>query len=95
MITDRTEMALVQPKSPAMHDGLAVGALISAFLCWPLGIVLGHCSNHNAKVAWREKSGVAVAGLVISYVGLAIFAAIVIAVIIGSIAAGSAPAPTG
>ena len=70
-MSNSTIIPAVQAKLPAQHDGLAVASLIFTFLFWPLGIVFGHASNHNAQVAGRKRSALAVAGLVISYLGMA------------------------
>ncbi len=53
----------------AEHDGLAIASLVSAFFVSPAAIVLGHMSNYRAKKAGRPKSGLAIAGLILGYIG--------------------------
>ena len=56
---------------------------------WLLGIVLGHISNHQAKLAGRQRSGLAVAAVVLGY--LAIVAVTIVATVL---VAGSSPDQT-
>ena len=77
--------AITSPEhGEARHDGLAVCALIFAFLFWPLSILFGHLSRSEAKRSGRRPSVLATTGLVISYLGMAGVALVVIAGIVGS-----------
>ena len=84
-------------KLPSVRDGLAIASLVCAFFVPILGIIFGHVSNHNAKKAGREKSGLAIAGLILGYIFTGITALItVIALAIGASASSTAtasPAP--
>ena len=81
-------------KLPSVHDGMALASLVCAFFVPILGIIFGHVSNHNAKKAGREKSGLAVAGLILGYIFTGVAALItVIALAMGaSSASGTATA---
>ncbi|BBY61411.1 peptidylprolyl isomerase [Mycolicibacterium sarraceniae] len=52
---------------PQPTNGMAVAALICAFVFAPLGIVFGHISLSQIKKSGEEGRGLAIAGLVISY----------------------------
>ena len=56
------------PPQPPRTNGLAVASLVCAFLFFPLGIVFGHVSLSQIKRTREGGRGLAVAGLVISYV---------------------------
>lgn len=56
------------PPAPARTNGLAIAALVCAFLFAPLGIVFGHLSLSQIKRSGEEGRGLAIAGLVIGYV---------------------------
>jgi hypothetical protein len=64
-----------QPVPAQKSDGKAVGSLIASVL-WVcglgsvVGVVLGHVSRGQAKRQGREPSGLAMAGLVLGYLGL-------------------------
>ena len=84
-----TDTATQSPQSgtklPSARDGLAIAALVCAFFVPILGIIFGHVSNHNAKKAGREKSGLAIAGLILGYIFTGLTALItVIAVAMGA-----------
>ncbi len=53
---------------PRPTNGMAIASLICAFVFAPLGIVFGHISLSQIKRSGEEGHGLAVAGLVISYV---------------------------
>ena len=55
-------------RRPRPTNGMAIASLICAFLFAPLGIVFGHMSLSQIKRTGEEGHGLAVAGLVISYV---------------------------
>ena len=52
---------------PRPTNGMAIASLICAFLFAPLGIIFGHISLSQIKRTGEEGHGLAVAGLVISY----------------------------
>ena len=53
---------------PRPTNGMAIASLICAFVFAPLGIIFGHISLSQLKRTGEEGHGLAVAGLVISYV---------------------------
>jgi peptidyl-prolyl cis-trans isomerase B (cyclophilin B) len=53
---------------PPTTNGLAIASLICSFLFFPLGIVFGHMSLSQIRKSNEGGHGLAVAGLVISYV---------------------------
>jgi hypothetical protein len=94
-ITDTaTQSPQYGSKLPSTRDGLAIASLVCAFFMPILGIIFGHVSNHNAKKAGREKSGLAISGLILGYLFTGITALItVIALAMGaSSASGNATA---
>lgn len=70
------------PQPPAQSDGLAVTSLIAS-LVWLggvgsiVGVVTGHLSRSRAAKEGRPQSGLALAGLIIGYLGLAGMLAVV------------------
>ncbi len=54
--------------SPPNTNGLAIASLICAFLFFPLGIAFGHMSLSQIRKNHEGGHGLAIAGLVISYV---------------------------
>ena len=52
---------------PRPTNGLAIASLVCAFLFAPLGIIFGHISLSQIKRTGEDGHGLAVAGLVISY----------------------------
>jgi peptidyl-prolyl cis-trans isomerase B (cyclophilin B) len=52
---------------PQPTNGLAIASLVCAFLFAPLGIIFGHISLSQIRKTGEEGRGLAVAGLVISY----------------------------
>ncbi|MEU0496520.1 peptidylprolyl isomerase [Mycobacterium sp. NPDC006124] len=56
------------PPQPPRTNGLAIASLICAFVFFPLGIVFGHMSLSQIKKTREGGHGLAVAGLVVSYV---------------------------
>jgi peptidyl-prolyl cis-trans isomerase B (cyclophilin B) len=65
------------PKRPT--NSLAIVSLVCAFLFAPLGIVFGHMSLSQIKKSGEEGRGLAIAGLIISY--LAVVATVVVVVV--------------
>ena len=53
--------------APQPTNGMAIASLICAFVFAPLGIVFGHISLSQSKKTGEEGRGLAIAGLVISY----------------------------
>ena len=53
---------------PPRTNGMAIAALVCAFLFAPAGIVFGHISLSQIKRTGEQGRGLAIAGLVISYV---------------------------
>lgn len=53
---------------PQNTNGLAIASLVCAFLFFPLGIVFGHMSLSQIRKTREGGHGLAIAGLVISYV---------------------------
>jgi peptidyl-prolyl cis-trans isomerase B (cyclophilin B) len=66
---------------PRPTNGLAIASLVCAFLFAPLGIVFGHISLSQIKRTGEEGRGMAIAGLVISYLVTVITVFAVVAVI--------------
>ena len=58
--------------------------LVVPVIGWLLGIILGHISNHQAKQAGRQRSGLAIAAVVLGYAALAALAIVVIILVAGS-----------
>lgn len=56
---------------------LAILALVFAFLFWPLGIVFGHLGYAQCARTGEQGRGLALAGLIISYLA---FLALIVAV---------------
>ncbi|GJF08659.1 hypothetical protein NGTWS0302_21860 [Mycolicibacterium cyprinidarum] len=56
---------------PRTTNSLAIVSLVCAFLFAPLGIVFGHMSLSQIKKTGEEGRGLAIAGLVISYLVVA------------------------
>jgi peptidyl-prolyl cis-trans isomerase B (cyclophilin B) len=52
---------------PLPTNGMAIASLICAFLFAPLGIIFGHISLSQIKKTGEDGHGLAIAGLVISY----------------------------
>ncbi len=67
---------------PAPTNSLAIASLVCAFLFAPLGIIFGHISLSQIKRSGEEGRGLAIAGLVISYV---VTVATIVVVIIAAI----------
>jgi amino acid transporter len=96
-MTEHTEHAPATPQpktlAAAVHDGLAAASLVLGIL-WLgglgslLAVIFGHCSNGNAKRAGRKGSGMAVAGLVLGYLGLAAIVIVVIVIVVALSSSG-------
>jgi peptidyl-prolyl cis-trans isomerase B (cyclophilin B) len=77
-----------QYPQPQPTNSLAIVSLVCAFLFAPLGIVFGHISLSQIKKTGEEGHGLAVAGLVISYLitVLTILVVVLSVVFIGKVA---------
>ena len=69
-MNDQTLPMPAMQRTPARHDALAVLCLITAFLFWPLSIVLGHVHRKEARQSGRRYSILTTIGLWISYLGM-------------------------
>jgi hypothetical protein len=47
-------------------NGLALGSVITAFFCWPLGLVLGIVAKGQIKRTGQSGDGLATAGIVLA-----------------------------
>ncbi|WP_179470679.1 peptidylprolyl isomerase [Mycolicibacterium vinylchloridicum] len=65
--------------APPPTNGMAIASLICAFLFAPLGIVFGHISLSQIKKSGEEGRGLAIAGLVISYLVTVLSIVVVVA----------------
>jgi peptidyl-prolyl cis-trans isomerase B (cyclophilin B) len=63
-------------------NGMAIASLVCAFLFAPLGIVFGHISLSQIKRSGEEGRGLAVAGLVISYLMTASTIVVVVCLVV-------------
>jgi hypothetical protein len=59
--------AYQQPVSQGRTNTMAILSLVFAFVFWPLGIVFGHMGRRQIRRTGESGSGMATAGLVISY----------------------------
>ena len=69
---------------PRATNAMAIASLVCAFLFAPLGIVFGHISLSQIKRTGEDGRGLAIAGLVISYLATALAV-----VVVASAAGGS------
>jgi peptidyl-prolyl cis-trans isomerase B (cyclophilin B) len=65
--------------APPPTNGMAIASLICAFVFAPLGIVFGHISLSQIKKTGEEGRGLAIAGLVISYLVTVLSIVVVVA----------------
>jgi len=65
-------------------DPMAIVGFIMAFLFWPVGIVLGHVARRNISRSGERGAGLALAGLIISYVSGAIIVGIILLAVVTS-----------
>lgn len=69
---------------PPRTNGMAIASLICGFLFAPLGIIFGHISLSQIRRTGEQGRGLAIAGLVISYLMTALtILAVVLAVVAG------------
>ncbi|MDT5104988.1 MAG: peptidyl-prolyl cis-trans isomerase, partial [Mycobacterium sp.] len=67
---------------PRPTNGMAIASLICAFLFAPLGIVFGHVSLSQIRRTGEQGRGLAIAGLVISYLLTVLTVLVVVATIV-------------
>ena len=60
-----------QPQQPGTN-GLAIASLITAFLCWPLGLIFGFVARNQIRETGQKGDGLALAGIIISFASLLI-----------------------
>jgi len=70
------------PPPPPRTNGLAIASLICAFVFFPLGILFGHMSLSQIKKTREGGHGLAVAGLVVSYVVAVLTVVAVVATVV-------------
>ena len=70
-----------------LTNTMAVLSLVFAFLFWPLAIVFGHVARKQIAQTGEGGRGLATAGLVLGYLGMAFFALLIVVL---AAAAGSA-----
>jgi Domain of unknown function (DUF4190) len=63
-------------------NGLAIAALITAFVIPLVGVILGHVAMSQIRKTGQEGSGLALAGLIIGYIFLAVNVLAVIALVV-------------
>ncbi len=56
------------PSSSGQTNVMAILSLVFAFVFWPAGIVLGHIAKKQIRERNEQGSGLATAGLILSYV---------------------------
>jgi peptidyl-prolyl cis-trans isomerase B (cyclophilin B) len=54
------------PYAPRRTNTLAIVSLVTAFLCWPVGLVTGIMSLKQIKKSYEEGRGLAIGGIVVS-----------------------------
>lgn len=52
-------------------NGLAIASLITAFLCWPLGLIFGFIARSQIQRTGQKGAGLALAGIIIAFLNLA------------------------
>jgi uncharacterized protein YacL len=79
---------------PPVNTGLAIAAFISVWFVPLLGAILGHVDNADARRSGRAKAGLAMAAVIIGWIGTALGLLLAILVISALARAGqSAPDP--
>lgn len=76
-----------QRGTPPGTNGMAIGALIAAFFCSPLGIVLALVAKSQIKQSGQSGNGLATAAIILSVLGL-LFGVLLVA---GGLTAGTVP----
>ena len=60
------------PTANTATNGMAIASLVCAFVFFPLGIVFGHIALSQIRRTGEQGRGLAIAGLVLSYVSIVI-----------------------
>ena len=77
---------------PRQTNGMAIASLVCAFLFAPLGIVFGHISLSQIKRTGEDGHGLAVAGLIISYlITVGTILAVVVVTLLAIVVARNVP----
>ena len=63
---------------------LAILSLVFAFVFWPLGIVCGHIARRQIRRTGEAGQGLATAGLIVSYLSLALLILLIVTVSAGT-----------
>lgn len=80
------------PPATQGTNTLAILSLVCAFVFWPLGIVFGHMAKGQIRRTGEGGGGLATAGLILSYLALAITVISVVFLVLAVAAAGAAGA---
>lgn len=64
--------------TPARWNPIAVAALVSVVVFWPLGIILGHIARHDTTSTGERGRALATAAIVIGYFWLAFLVLLVL-----------------
>lgn len=92
--TEPGDPAWSQRLLPPVNTGLAIAAFISVWFVPLLGAILGHVDNADARRSGRAKAGLAMAAVIIGWIGTALGLLLAILVISALARAGqSAPDP--
>ena len=75
---DHPQFGPVQPTNTK-----AILSLVFAFIFWPLSIVFGHMARKQIRQSNESGAGLALAGLIISYVCLGFFVLVMLLLVIG------------
>ena len=78
------------PLAPPVNTGLAIAACISVWFVPLLGAILGHVDNADARRSGRRKAGLAVAAVIIGWIGVALGVLLAILIIASLSHGGSA-----
>lgn len=66
------------PATQPRTNTMAILSLVFAFVFWPLGIVFGHMARRQIRQTREDGGGLATAGLVLSYIFLAITTLVIV-----------------
>ncbi len=78
MSTPQYQQPITYAAQPPKTNGLAIAALVSSFFISLLGVILGHIALNQIKNTGEGGRGLAIAGLVIGYLGIVVGIIIVI-----------------
>jgi hypothetical protein len=85
MMTPPSVAYSTPPKPPQQHDGLAITSFVLSLCTLLVGalasipaVITGHISRSRARQEGRAPSGLALAGLIIGYIGIGITALLVV-----------------